>query len=229
MATPGDLIKRALRDAGVLGVGQNASAEDANDAFDKINSMLAQWNLRRWLVYHLTDTAVVSTGATSYTVGPGGAFNIPRPDRIEGAYIRQTNTGQSVDYPVRILEAYEDYARIGLKSLVTLPSDVFYDAGFPLGTLHFYPSPNASIYEMHILTKAVLSAFTSLTQVIALPPEYEEALIYNLAVRLRPAYQMAPDPTVTQLAKAALNSIKNAKMPAALSGHGGRFNVYTGL
>jgi hypothetical protein len=123
-----------------------------------------------------------------------------------------------------------------LKSLVTLPSDVFYDAGFPLGTLHFYPSPNASIYEMHILTKAVLSAFTSLTQVIALPPEYEEALIYNLAVRLRPAYQMAPDPTVTQLAKAALNSIKNAntqmprlKMPAALSGHGGRFNVYTGL
>lgn len=235
MSTVSGLIQRALKDTGIIGVGQTPSAEDMNDAFDKLNSMLAQFSLRRWLVYELIETAVVSTGATSYSIGPGGAFNVPRPDRLESAFIRQITSAQAIDFPpLAIIEAREDYNRIALKSLITLPQSVFLDSGYPTGTLYFYPCPSAGIYEMHVFTKAHLPAFTSLTQTVILPPEYDELIVYNLAVRLRAAYQLPPDPTVTQLAKAALNTIKNAntqmprlRMPAGLAGRCGRYNIYS--
>ena len=234
MATVYDLIKRTLKDAGINGVGQTPSNEDLNDAFDKINAMIAQWNLRRWLVYHLVDTAVVSTGAASYTIGPGGAFNVPRPAAIESAFIRQVGA-QPVDFtPLYIIPSREDYNRIAIKTLISLPSSVFLDSGYPTGTLYFWPVAQASIYEMHVTTKAVLTAFTTLTQTIVLPPEYEEAIVYNLAIRLRSAYQMPPDPVVTQLAKAALNTIKTAnaqiprlRMPAGLPGRGSYYDPYS--
>ena len=234
MATVLSLITRCLKDAGVIGVGQSASAEDANDAFDKLNAMLAQMSLRRWLVYQLVDTALSSTGALSYSIGPGCDFNVPRPDRIEGAFCRQVSTPQGVDWPLAIIEAHEDYNRITLKTLGSLPGSVFYDSGYPTGKLYFWPVPTGGVYELHVLTKLPLTAFTSLTQPIVLPPEYEEALVYNLAVRLRPAYQLPPDPVINQLAKAALNTIKNAntqmprlRMPPGLRGLGAYYDPYS--
>lgn len=89
MTTPVELINLALKQAGVLGVGQTASAEDTNDAFRLLNMMLAQWSLKRNIVYRITDTAFAATGAETYTVGPGGDFNMPRPSKLVGAYCRQ--------------------------------------------------------------------------------------------------------------------------------------------
>lgn len=37
------IINLALKMAGVLGIGQTASAEDSNDALTLMNAMLAQW------------------------------------------------------------------------------------------------------------------------------------------------------------------------------------------
>ena len=234
MTTPLDIITRALKKSGVLGVGQTPQPEDTNDAFDDMNDMIAAWNLRRWIVYNLVDTALTSTGAQTYSVGPNQSFNIPRPDRLEGAFVRQYVGAQGTDYPLKLIEAHEDYNRITLKSLSTMPSHVFYDSGYPNGTLYFYPVPTASIYELHTLTKNVISKFTSLTQAINLPPEYNDALLYNLAVRLRISYQLGPDMDVSRLAKASLNTIKNAntqmprlRMPPSLGGRGARYSIYS--
>lgn len=238
MTTPLTLINAALRDSGVIGVGQTASAEDSNDAFDKINRMLAIWNLRRWLVYHLKTIAVTSTGAASYTIGPTGDFVCARVDRIEGGFVRQVTAAapNQPDTMLTVIEARETFNAIPIKGLVGLPSCVFLDSGFPTGTLYFHPVPTATIYQMHISVKDVLVAFTSMSQTIVIPAEYEEAIVYNLAVRLRAAYQMAPDPIVSGLARAALNTIKNAnaqiaslRMPANLPGtqRRGGYNIYT--
>lgn len=235
MATVNDVLQLALKKAGVLGVGQNAQAEDINDAFKEANYLLAQWNRKRWIVYNLVDTSKVSTGAESYTVGPGGDFNLVRVDRLEFAYFRLLNTsGQnSVDYSLDLLESREDYSRIALKQLVTWPTYAFLDSGYPTGNVYFWPVPPANQYELHIVTKNVLPAFTSVGQVINLPPEYEMTLLYNMAVRLRVSYQMPADPVLIGLAQDSLNVIRGAnaqvprlRLPTTLL-RGGLYNIYS--
>lgn len=226
MTTPLALIRLALLNAGVNGVGQAPSAEDTSDCLLALNGMLSQWAKRRWLVFHELDLSVMSTGAQSYSIGPTGAFVCARVDRIERAYLRiNPGTNYTVDYPVAIISSPEDYADIGLKGLAGgLWGAVFLDSGYPNGTLYFWPIP-ATGYELHVLIKAPLVSVSaaSLNTDMALPDEYFEALLYNLAVRIAPMYQLPQRPDVVGLANAALATIRAAnmqvpvlKMPAAL-------------
>jgi hypothetical protein len=233
--TPNDLIKLALRQIGVVGVGQTPQAEDVNDAFSVLNMMLAQWNRKRWLVFHLVDSSLVATGAQSYTVGPGGNFNIQRPDRIESAFVRNLGapTPNRVDYPLQVIDAYEDYANIALKTQPGFPQIVFLDTGPLFGTVYFWPVPGP-MYELHLIFKAELAGFATIADTINLPKEYEEAMLYNLDGRLRPLYGKAPDPSIVALARASLNTVRMAntqvpllRMPPELPGRG-VFNIYTG-
>lgn len=237
--TPGGLIELTLKAAGVLGVGQSALAEDYNDAFDILNGMLGQWSRKRWLVWHLLDVSIVSTGAQSYTIGNAGGvigdFDTPRPDRIEAAFARLlvSSSTNLVDVPLRVLQSREDYNQIALKTLATsFPSCVFYDSAYPFGTVYVWPVPQAGMVEIHLSLKETLVQFTSFTQAINMPGEFLEALWTNLAVRLAPIYQYETRPEVVALAKASLATIRGAnaqipqlRMPRGLlsqaSGRGG--------
>lgn len=160
LTTPQGLITLSLRAAGILGVGQTALAEDYSDAFDVLNGLLGVWNRKRWLIWHLIDVPYLATGKQSYSVGPGGNFNVPRPDRLEAAYFRQYPGGvffeldgygnpildgygnpiilpptpgsynNPVDYPLEILQSREDYSMIALKTLTSWPTYIFYDSAF---------------------------------------------------------------------------------------------------
>lgn len=233
--TPRDIILLALKDAGIVGVGNAASAEDMNDAFTRLNMMLGVWSARRWMVYHLIDVAKTSTGAASYTVGPGGDFNVARADRLEAAFARYLPQGapNQIDYPLNVLQSREDYNRIALKGQAGFPSGVFLDTDYPLGTLYVWPIPTAGTYEIHITVRAAIAQFANLSDNITLPPSYLEALEYSLAVRLRAAYQLPPDPTIVGLARAAVNTVTNnnvqipvIQMPEALR-RGRVYNPYT--
>ncbi len=237
MTTPNDIIRQALKKAAVLGVGQVPLAEDVNDAYADLQDMLGQWQRKRWLIFHLVDYAFTSTGAISYTVGPGGNFNInPRPDRIESAFFRQVvnqTPPNQVDYPLEIIEAREDYNLIRLKQLVTFPQYVFYDSDFPTALAYPWPVVQSGLYEIHLTVKATLGQFTSLAQTINLPLEYFAALKFNLAVRLRQAYQLPIDEALVGLAKDSLNVIRNAntqiprlQMPADLARHS-LYNIFS--
>jgi hypothetical protein len=228
-----DIINLSLKEAGALGVGQTPLAEDINDAFLILNGMLSQWQRRRYMIYHLVDVAYQATGAASYTIGVGGNFNTARPAGINSAFVRQINGASQVDYPLNVMSSREDYSDIVSKSVQSLPMAVYYDASYPLGTLYFWPVPT-SLYQLHVVVYESLPKFTNLATQLSLPPEYFEAIHYNLACRLRPAYQLPPEPSLVQLAKSALDTVKMAntqvphmKMPPGLQG-GGRFNIYAG-
>jgi len=236
MTTARALITLAMKDAGVLGVGQTPLAEDMNDALTNLNAMMAQWARRRWLVYSLQDVAFQATGAISYSLGAAGDIDIPRVDSIASAYFRQTvgAPGNMVDYPLTILNAREDYNNIALKGMSSFPSVLFYDSGWPLGQLFIWPVPS-EIYEIHISVKTPLQNFATLNDEVSLPPEYEEALRLNLAVRLRVSYRLPFDPQLNGLAKIATNTVKNSntqiplmQFPSDLPRNvGGRYNIFS--
>lgn len=232
--TPNDLILQALKRSGVIGVGQTPSFEDQNDAFDALNGMIAQWSQKRWLVWALDDIACVSTGAISYPIGLDQitGFNTPRPDRLEAAYVRllPVNNGQPFDRTLTIIDSHEDYASLSLKHLATYPNSIYYDSQFPVGQIFPYPVAPMANYELHILVKNQILPFPSLATPInpLVPPEYMEALAWNLAARLRPSYGLAADEQVIALAKMALNTIRQSNlqvptldMPSAIPRNGG--------
>ena len=125
------VITLALKAAGILGQGQTAAAGVTTDALDALNAMVAQWSVKRGLVYELVDATKACTGAKSYTVGPTGDFAFStRPSLIESAYV-SLNYGQpnQTDVPLDILEAREDYNRLTMKSIGTFPYIAFYEIG----------------------------------------------------------------------------------------------------
>lgn len=218
MTTALDIVNAALKKAGIVGVGQTAAAEDANDAFSDMNDMLAQWQRKRWLVWHLVDVPLVSTGAQSYTVGAGGDFNIARPDRLEAAFFRQITQSQpnQIDYPLAILQSREDYNRIAIKELGSFSRYIFYDSAYPLGSVYPWPVPAANLYEIHLTLKEQLSQFANLNSAVNMPPEYVAALKWNLAIRVHAGYPgLPPIPETVALALDSLNLIRgaNAQVP----------------
>jgi len=230
------IVTLAARAAGISGQGQTLSQDMTQTAFDALNAMVGQWAAKRWLVYHLVDSTVnPCTGALSYTVGPSGNFNLSaRPTDIESAYVSMYyGTPQRIDTALEIVKAREDYNQISLKSLSTFPSILYYDNAYPTGLVYAWPVPT-SIYALTITVKMPLPQFANLTDDINLPAEYQEALVYNLAARLRVLYQLPIDAGVVALATAALGTVRAAntqvqrlKIPDAI-GRGGRFNVYSG-
>jgi hypothetical protein len=228
----GALLTNALIDAGVTGIDEDIEQPILNRAFAQANWLLAQWARKRWLVYRIQDYSFVSTGAQTYSVGLKQTIDInPRPDRLEYAFLRFLNQtpsgGLAVDIPIGIIQSHEDYSRITVKKVGTLPWRIFYDPVWPVGILFPWPVPQPTIYEVHVGFKVVLPRFVSINQPINFPPEYEAALNWCLARRLRASYQMPADPTVDSLARDALNTIRLAnsamgvlQMPAALRGRG---------
>lgn len=207
------LLTNALQDAGVLGIDEAIEQPMLNRAFRQVNWLLAQWARKRWLCYYIQDYSFISTGALSYTVGNNQTINInPRPDRIEYAFLRFINQappgGLYVDIPLDIIQSHEDYSRITVKTVGTLPWKIFYNPKWPIGEIFPWPVPQPTIYEIHVGFKGVLPRFQSLQQQINFPPEYEAALNWCLARRLRTSYQMPPDPVIDSLARDGLNTIR---------------------
>lgn len=231
----GDLINLALEDSGAFNSQKPPSYQDTLDALWRINMTIGQWNRRRWLVYHLVESVHQCDGSLFYTVGPSQHFDIPRPDRIEAAYIRQLvpNNPSPVDWSLRPVQSYEEYSQITLKKLAAAPSEAFfYDSGFPTGKIYPWPVPNNQ-YELHILVKSVLSQFANIEDVVNLPPEYEQAIYAQIKVQARSAYGLPPDEVMIGEAKSTLATLRKANfqvgrmtLPDSLQ-QGRAYNVYS--
>jgi hypothetical protein len=240
--TIGDLVTAALRDCGALGVGQTALASDANDAWARLEWMLQAWQRKRYLVYHLVTLLFTSTGALTYTVGPGQNFDTGagsnRPDKLEAAFLRQITQSQpnQIDYPLELLNSMEDYSKIALKQLVSFPGSVFYDPAWPNGVLYVWPVPNPAIYAVGIVVKEQLpNSFPNLAAVINLPYEYYRAIVANLALALRPKYGIPtmPGDMLTIIAADSLSVLRGANaaiprlsMPSVLTRRG-QYNIFS--
>lgn len=300
MATAREFVTLAMKEAGVLGVGQTLLAEDVNDGFTLLNRMMKQWQVKRWLVPSLHEVSGIGNNAKSNLIGPGQYYNAIRPDKIQAAYFKQLNGGGSsneVSFPLTPIWTYEDYSLIALKELNSWPQFFFYDGAFPYGNVFIWPIPGPQ-YSIHLIVKSPigftiqiqdgnieaagigytdglyiavpllnLTGFGSggtanvtvaggivtnfeiqdpgdgyviddmltvndiflggtgaglvwrVTQVtdsldaeFNMPEEYQEAIHYNLCIRLRSMYQYPPDIMQNRLAKNARNTIKQANM-----------------
>ncbi len=206
-----DLLTRSLRIATVLGGVDQIDPNDADDALLSLNQMLDAWQAERLYAYTIDQfTLALTPGVTTYTIGPAGNIAMPiRPEKIEWAFTRDT---QNLDRTLQIVPR-EVYQTIALKSLGnTFPTVLFYEPQFPVGQLYLWPAPPASL-TLYVGVWEVLTEYPDLNTVVALPPGYEDAIVYSMAERIAPEYGEPADPQVIRMAAQARGRIKAMNLP----------------
>lgn len=213
MATALDLINRALHLCGAKDPLEDATAKEASDGLVALNAMLDSWSTDRLFVYQVAKFQYAwPAGAVSRTVGVGGDISIPRPLKVEGGYI----VDNSITYPLAMINR-EGYDAIAQKTLqVNYPQWLYYDPGYPLGTLYIYTVP-ASTLQTFINYWLMLQTFVNTTDVVNLPPGYERAIAYNLAVEIAPEYGAQINPAVAAVAASSAGKIKRLNSPPVTS------------
>jgi len=85
MTTPYDILTRALKDIGALEAGESPSADAAQDAFDMLNDMLAQWSNENMMVFYKSEIIFQTVQNTvQYTLGPSGSVGATFTGSISG-------------------------------------------------------------------------------------------------------------------------------------------------
>lgn len=215
MTTAIGLITRAMRLARVIGKGEAPDDDEAADGLVALNSMMDSFSIERLNVYYIVEeTLTLVAGTATYTMGSGGDLNTTRPTRIEDScFIRYTNT----DTPLELLN-FEGYAAIVDKTTQSnIPCYLFVDMQNPLVSLTFWPVPSSTTAVPHIFSWKQLQQFSTLTDVLALPPGYEEMIAYNLAVRWAgPEFGQDIPPSVERMAIQSKASIKRINAPSPI-------------
>lgn len=192
-----------------------------------LNSMIDSWSNDKLMIYKLQPYYFLTTGGQQeYTLGPQGEWQIPRPMRIEEAYIDLTsNVGaglQTTSLPISIANDSQ-WASIVTKRVTTQIPNILYDNGnYPNRTISLYPIPTGTITVVLWLWQPLLT-FDSIDTVISLPKGYTRCIRYNLACELAPEYGREASPLVkltasnTKMALAAINSVPQyARMDPSL-------------
>lgn len=199
-----DIIKRSLRLLGVKGAGEKLDSSEANDAFLALNSLVDSWNNESLMIYNLElVTHVLTPGTGAYTIGPGATINTTRPQNIKSAYINDGNA----DWPIIIIND-EQFNRIWDKTTQSsYPEYLYYRSDYPTGTIEVWPVPSAA-HTLNLSVWNQLTAFASTAAEVSLPPGYQRALEFNLALEIAPEYGANPSPIVGSTAVQSKSKIK---------------------
>jgi len=227
MTTAREIVKKSLQKLGALVKSESPSADEANDGFSSLNQLLESWsNDSATIPSRAWETFTLVSGQSTYTMGSGQTFNTTRPTNIIQAYVRIGGVDNDVD-----IINDTAYNEIPFKALTGVPQFLNYDNANPADNLRIYPVP-ASGYQLFILSEKPLTSFTTLDTVITLPPGWERALIYNLALELAPEYGVEPDPSIAAIAAKSLGLVRLATVRArpidAYPQGTGVRNIYSG-
>lgn len=214
-----DLITGAFDALGVYAPGESIPAPDSADALRRLNGMVSGWMVQPLTipvtvrkVYALTSGK--GGPGNEYTIGPGGDFNQIRP--ANGL----SNVGLSMPgatpYPIEIPRALltdDAWALIQVKDLQSpMFTAVYYNPTYTsdLGSINLWPVPDTTDYSLVVYYASQIAEFADLTTSYVFPPGYQEALEYNLALRLAAPYGKPLGQDIVVLATKALATIKRA-------------------
>jgi len=232
--TARQMIEYALQEIGALASGETPTNADAAASLVRLNSLLDSWQVERLAIHTLVrSTFALTASQASYTIGPTGAnwtYAI-RPQFIQRAGMMDSDSIESL---IEVLTE-DRWAALTDKTLTsTEASALYYNPSFPLGTVYLWPVPTDATVTAVLYLPTPLSAGLTLASELTMPPSYEEAIRYNLAVRLAPMFGRPVDQTLNTLAVETKALMKRANArpqemtvdPAIIGG--GAFDIFTG-
>jgi hypothetical protein len=209
MATFLDLANAAGEEIGSLGIGELFNADEIALCMNEWNRMVAEWSTARELLWTVgTATYNLSANKQSYQIGPGATdFNTARPVLIQSAAAIMPGTTIRIGLDLAASQAWAALREKGLTGI--LPDLLYCDYGMPIALLNFHPVPSAPI-TVELYAFSVMQQIVNVTDVLNFPPGYENALKYNLAVKICSSFGMPLQQQTVQQAisgKAAIAEI----------------------
>lgn len=233
--------KRALQVIGVLGEGDDMTATQGEIALFHGQNMIDAWAVDRLTLAVQTRTVfTLTSGSSTAMLGPSGAdVTMVRPVYIDAVNYIVPGTSPVVESPIAIMNS-DQYDALSIKALSSaLPTQCFYQTSLTtvLGTLTFWPVVSQNV-QIVIYTPTAIGVPVDLDSVLIGPSGYQDALLYQLALRLITpfAVDISDLPLLPEQAKQAFNAIKRVNVmpgllgmdPAlALRGGAGSYNVLT--
>ena len=227
-----DLIKSSLRKLGVLSSGETPTTDTYAALLEALQIMLRSWAQKRILVFASTKESfsLVSTQSL-YTWGSGGNITTARPHKILGAFVRDSG---GTDHPVGIISEGQ-YRNISSKATKGRPENLFYHPLYPLGAIYLYPTPQdaETMWVESLKPFTETSSFGTVADTISFPENYQEPLVYNLALRVAPEYgvqmsaeavKIATDSLDALIVLNASNQVEPISLSLPISGRGG-YNI----
>jgi hypothetical protein len=220
MAAALDLITDALQEIGVIGAGETPNPDDAALGLSRLNQMMGSWSLQPGTM-PVTAREVFDLTANKggpddpYTIGVGGDFDTDRPNSLYAvAVVQNAGTSSEVEIP-RALFTVDAYAVNQVKQLTnTFFTNAYYLPSYAgaLGTIILWPIPTSTDYKIALYLRKQLSSFADLATDYDLPPGCQEAILYNLAIRLCKPFGRPVDPDTSRMARTALAVFKRGNL-----------------
>lgn len=214
MTTALDHIKRAYRLIGVYSIGETPSADESNDGLAALNAMIGSWANEMLMIYaNSLDTIPLVSGLGAYTLGPTGTVITVRPvEVVAGSYI--DFQGVSTPFAPATLD---QYSGIPFKAQTGIPAIGWIEPDFPNATLNLFPVPVAGC-TLKLWSKKPFTKFATVTTDITLPEGYDDALAFNLAMRLAPENEVPVPDEVRRVAFSTKKLIKRTNTVVPVMG-----------
>jgi hypothetical protein len=211
MATVAEFLTDTLVLIGVHDPGETPASSDLDSAFRAFNRLIGSWSAAGLPIYKVTRDTHAMNGSASFTIGSGATINVARPLKIISASVNVSGAVEGVE-----IVTAEQWAAIADKSRAGLfAKALFYDGGYPTGTIWLTPTP-ATGGTLELYSVKALSTFSATSDSIDLPPGYEQALQAALAVVIAPGFGRTVPQEIAATANEAKQSI--ASMNAATLG-----------
>lgn len=205
MATARDVIERAHRLLGLVQAGDVMPEAHYVAGLQSLNALIESWQLEKLNVYAWQDkTFTLVPGDATITLGVTGNITT-RPDHIEDIFI----TEGSIDYPVTMIERGRWDAIANKTTTGNIAEFAYYEPSYTMGVLNLYPVPSVA-NTLHVVMWVPFTAFATLATAVSLPPGYERAIAYNLAIEIAPEYGKSVSAEVQKVATDSWANVKRS-------------------
>ena len=233
-----DIISKALRVVGVVGLGDPINALVAQEALMILNGIRKEWslNVKNWSKYDKTYAATVNK--QFITLGTNGLIPgdiATRPNTITDVILINGMAPASSNNNFKLaLKPYEAYRELVVQNINAMPDTAYLDYEYPLMNVYFNPGLSAG-WSVRVMGNSYMEDYENIGDQFMDPTEYFDALYLALATRLAPLHGFSLPPDTVIQASSAIKHIKHhlaqlrrRKMPNQISSQGTGFNFYAG-
>lgn len=206
------IIESAYKYAGILGENTELTPGEYNDALTALQMLIDSWNVEDGMIWSINRHIFpLISGQQTYTLGVDGDFNLPRPAKIERASILVPN---NLEIPIEANNDVIAWQSIVLKNVPSAwPVFMYNDYDYPSMHFNFWPIPSGVDVSVVLYVWETINAPLTLDTVLSFPPAYNDALIFNLTLRLYQIFSKQPTAWIIQqaaLSKKKIHTINNS-------------------